>query len=114
MPDAAPSQTETARLDQPGADVSRIAFEVARVLLESGFAVPHEKPSQWISLEAAAKTFGYSVSRFYHVYKHLGLVPSRASKRKLRFHKQEVEDVLRERQRNERGRPRRIVTREQK
>lgn len=114
MPDAVPSQTETPRLDQPGSDASRIAFEVARVLQERGFAVPSQKPPQWISLEEAAKTFGYSVSRFYHVYKHLGLVPSRASKRKLRFHRQEVEDVLRERQRNERGRPRRIVTREQK
>ena len=114
MPDAVPSPTDTPRLDQSGADASRIALEVARVLRESGFAVPSQKPSQWISLEEAAETFGYSVSRFYHVYKHLGLLPSRASKRKLRFHRQEVEDVLRERQRSSRGRPRHAVAREQK
>lgn len=114
MPDAAPSQTETPRLDQPGVDASRIALEVARVLRESGFAAPSQRPQQWISLEEAAETFGYSVSRFYHVYKHLGLVPSRASKRKLRFHRQEIEDVLRDRQRTGRGRPHKNVTREQK
>lgn len=114
MPDVIPSQAETARLDQPGAVAARIALEVARVLRESGFSVPSQKPSQWISLEEAAETFGYSVSRFYHVYKHLGLLPSRASKRKLRFHRQEVEDVLRERQRSSRGRPRQAATRERK
>lgn len=114
MPDAVPSQTETPRLDQTGADAARIALEVARVLRESGFAAPNHRPLQWISLEEAAQTFGYSVSRFYHVYKHLGLVPSRASKRKLRFHRQEIEDVLRERQRNGRGRPHKTVTRDQK
>lgn len=114
MPDVVPLQTVTPRLDQHGADAARIALEVARVLQESGFSVPGQKPSQWISLEEAAETFGYSVSRFYHVYKHLGLVPSRASKRKLRFHRQEVEDVLRERQRGSRGRPRQAAPRERK
>lgn len=114
MPDVVPSPTVAPRPDQPGADAARIAHEVARVLQESGFAVPRQKPSQWISLEEAAETFGYSVSRFYHVYKHLGLVPSRASKRKLLFHRQEVEDVLRERQRSNRGRPRQAAPRERK
>lgn len=114
MPEVVPSQTVTPRLDQPVADAARIALEVARVLRESGFAVPSQKSPQWISLEEAAGTFGYSVSRFYHVYKHLGLVPSCASKRKLRFHRQEVEDVLRERQRGSRGRPRQVTTRERK
>lgn len=115
MPDAVPAHAQPPHAAPPaGADAATIALEVARVLQESGFAVPSQKPSQWISLEEAAETFGYSVSRFYHVYKHLGLVPSRASKRKLRFHRQEIEDVLRERQRNERGRPRKIAMREKK
>ncbi len=112
MPDAVPSQIQSPGL--PASDAARIALEVARVLQEHGFAAPQQRPSQWISLEEAANTFGYSVSRFYHVYKYLGLVPSRASKRKLRFHRQEVEETLRSRQQNGRGRPRRTVTHEQK
>jgi predicted DNA-binding transcriptional regulator AlpA len=78
---------------------------VTRLLEERGLAA-QARPSPWISLEEAAGAFGYSVSRFYHVYRTLGLAPSRASKRKLRFHRQEIEDVLRRRQRVGRGRPR--------
>lgn len=90
----------------PSDDAARIALEVARFLRQDGFGAASERPPQWISLEEAAGIFGYSVSRFYHVYKKLGLVPSRASQRKLRFHRQEVEQALRDRQRAGRGRPR--------
>jgi predicted DNA-binding transcriptional regulator AlpA len=92
--------------------VSQLALEVARVLRENGLAAPPQPPSLWISLEEAAEMFGYSVSRFYHVYNDLGLVPSRASQRKLRFNRQDVERTLRERQKTRRGRPRRHLLRE--
>lgn len=85
-------------------DVARIALEVARVLRESG-GKKRVPGLDWIGLEEAAGMFGYSVSRFYHVYPCLGLVPSRASKRKLRFNRREVEAKLRECQRPPRGRP---------
>jgi|GEM_PF-4899908 len=111
MTDAVPTETETDRPEQWSASrASQLAIEVARVLRESGLAAP-PTPLLWISLEEAAQMFGYSVSRFYHVYEGLGLVPSRASQRKLRFNRHDVERTLRERQRTRRGRPRRSSTR---
>lgn len=89
-------------------DATKIARELARILEEQGLVNAHrEVVSQWINLDEAAAMFGYSVSRFYHVYEGLGLVPSRASQRKLRFNRQDIERTLRERQRMRRGRPRR-------
>ncbi len=114
MTDASPIQTETPRPKTwPSVEeASLLALEVARVLRENGLGAPPQPPSLWISLEEAAQMFGYSVSRFYHVYENLGLVPSRASQRKLRFNRLDVERTLRERQKTRRGRPRRSAMRE--
>ncbi len=104
MPESITAQpSSTAR---PGEiDTARIVLEITR-LLEARELAAQARHSQWISLAEAAGAFGYSVSRFYHVYRSLGLTPSRASKRKLRFHRQDIESVLRNRQRPPRGRPR--------
>jgi len=113
MPEVEPTRTEIPRQGTwSPAEASQLALEVARVLREGGLAAPPQPPSPWISLEEAAQMFGYSVSRFYHVYDGLGLVPSRASQRKLRFNRHDVERILRERQKTRRGRPRRHVMRE--
>jgi predicted DNA-binding transcriptional regulator AlpA len=113
MPEVEPTQAEIPPQEQwPATSASQFALEVARVLRESGLAAPLQPPSPWISLEETARMFGYSVSRFYHVYEDLGLVPSRASQRKLRFNRQDVERTLRERQKTRRGRPRRHVMHE--
>jgi len=113
MIDVASTQMESQNLKQlPATDASRLAFEVARLLRESGLAGPPQPAPPWISLGEAAQIFGYSASRFYHVYDALGLVPSRASQRKLRFNRQDVERTLRERQKTRRGRPRRNPARE--
>jgi len=73
----------------------QIAAEVAKILAGAGLPVNHrpiEEP--WVNLPEAARMLGYSSSRLYHIYDRLGLVPSRTSKRKLRFRRQEVEHLL--------------------
>lgn len=94
-------------------EATRIALEITRILTENGLiSAAKRSVPQWIALDAAAEMFGYSVSRFYHVYKNLGLLPSRASKRKLRFSRADLERVLKERQKIGPGRPRRIAIKE--
>ena len=100
---------------QPALETTRLALELARVLRENGLSLTSRPAlSTWVSLEEAAEMFDYSVSRFYHVYAGLGLVPSRASRRKLRFNRADIEKTLRDRQRNGPGRPKRGVAREWK
>lgn len=96
-------------------ETTRLAHELARLLRENGLALAaRTPPAPWISLEEAAEMFGYSVSRFYHVYSDLGLVPSRASRRKLRFSRAEIEKTLRDRQKCAPGRPKQRISREWK
>lgn len=115
MTNVVPTPRPTIHPDpQHAPEATQIALEVARFLQANGLLALPPAPQAWIALEEAAKMFGYSVSRFYHVYKDLGLVPSRASKRKLRFNRAEIEKVLRDRQRVGSGRRPRQVLRERK
>jgi hypothetical protein len=103
------------RAGLPALETTRIALELSRLLSEKGLTLAARPSlSPWVSLEEAATMFDYSVSRFYHVYAGLGLVPSRASRRKLRFNRAEIEKTLRDRQKSAPGRPKRSVTREWK
>jgi len=85
---------------------SQIAAEVARILREDGILVSAPPDRQeWVDPPEAAKILGYSISRFYHIYDHLGLVPSRTSRRKMRFRRRDVDGLVILSQSRKAGRP---------
>jgi len=114
MPEPSAQQVrEPFSTQAPPTEATQIAIEITRILTENGLLSQATRSApQWIALAAAAEMFGYSVSRFYHVYKNLGLLPSRASKRKLRFSRADLERVLKERQKIGPGRPRSVAIKE--
>lgn len=72
----------------------QIAIEVARILRETAIFASPPRPArtEWITLPEAAQILGYSTSRFYHIYGRLGLTPSRTSRRKMRFRRQDIDN----------------------